>query len=64
MKISPFEFGYPGHNSLYYNRVTRGALAGPVEGDASRVDSGALRSWSQSQMTPAVVIHVKAQEKL
>jgi len=64
VKLSPFEFGYPGHNSLYYNRATRGALAGPVEGDASRTASGAIRSWSQPPMTPAAVIHIKTQEKL
>jgi hypothetical protein len=64
VKLSPFEFWYPGHNSLYYNRVTRGALEGPTEGSPSRITAGALRAWCQPTMTPAAVIHIKKQEKL
>jgi hypothetical protein len=59
MKINPFQFWYPGHNSIYYNNVQRGALAGPVRGDTSRVNSGALRNWFEPTMTPACVIHIK-----
>jgi len=68
MKINPVNFWYPnwsvypGHNSIYYNAVQRGALAGPVEGNASRVNSGALRNWAEPAMTPACVVHITKTE--
>ena len=65
MKIHPANIWFPnypyvpGHNSIYYNNVQRGALAGPVEGNASRVNSGALRNWVEPAMTPSCIIHIK-----
>lgn len=65
MRITPLQMWYPnwpmnpGHNSIYYNNVQRGALTGPVQGDASRINSGAIRNWAEPRATPAVILHIK-----
>jgi hypothetical protein len=62
MKINPYQFWYPGHNSIYYNNVERGALVGPTQGDASRINAGAIRNWVQPVATPSCIIHIKREQ--
>jgi hypothetical protein len=65
MKISPLQMWYPnwpGHNSIYYNRISDGAVRGIVNLgnlNSNRINSGALTRWVEPVATPAVVLHIK-----
>ena len=65
MKINPVNFWYPnwnvnpGHNSIYYNRVSVDAIHGIECSDPTRVNGGVIRNWVEPMAGPAVVLHIK-----
>ena len=53
----------PCDTSQYRRHVSQAALAGPVEGNASRLPTGAMRDWQYPSIAPSVVLHIAASAK-